>query len=278
MLVGEAVWAVGQQFPSAETRFFIDCTWRLEPGYERELKRRVTSRGWCPKLFDRMNNIARLPASLLEYMSIYPCLKVAPNHHKECRNHTRCQEYNVSDPSTYQAAHRQEGCICPDVSFCKKLIEDALDATSIPVVDADKLLTPTPTNVIKSWSPSTPFKFVSFSHVWSDGLGSDTERGLPTCQVEYLRDLAIEASGTPYIWIDSLCIPRQDKLRRKALSYMSESYRSSYKTIILDTGIKRCNTLASNQAQLLAVSLSTWQERLWTLSESVLSTRVMFAF
>jgi hypothetical protein len=39
VLVAEAVWAVGQKFPSPEERFFIDCKWRLEPGHERQLKR-----------------------------------------------------------------------------------------------------------------------------------------------------------------------------------------------------------------------------------------------
>jgi hypothetical protein len=277
VLVGEAVWAVGQQFPSQETRFFIDCTWCLEPGYERELKRRVTSRGWCPSLFDRMNNFARLPASFLEYMSIRPCLKVAPNYHQTCRTH--CLEYNVSDPSTYQATHREGGCSCRNVRFPLQAIEDAFGASAIPIVDGDELLTSSSNNVVKFWSPSSQLKFVSFSHVWSDGLGSDTERGLPTCQVKYLRDLAMKASGTPYIWIDSLCIPRRPDLRTLAISRMSESYRSSYATIVLDNGIRRCSsTLDSYQAQLLAVSLSTWQERLWTLSESVLSRRMIFAF
>jgi len=59
---------------------------------------------------------------------------------------------------------------------------------------------------------------------------------------------------------------------------MSESYRSSYITVVLGDGIRRCSTLSSPQVQLLAVSLSTWQERLWTLSESVLSARVVFGF
>jgi hypothetical protein len=278
VLVAEAVWAIGQQFPTTEPRFFIDCTWRLETGYESELKRRVTSLGWCPTLFDRMNNFVRLPASFLEYMSIYPSPKTAPNRHRKCHTLTRCQEYNVDDPSTYQAAHRQKGCQCDNVLFARESVATALEASHIPVVDADKLLTSTSDDIIRSWSPSTPFEFVAYSHVWSDGLGSDTERGLPTCQVKYLRDLAVEVSGTPYIWIDSLCIPRLRKLRDLALAQMSESYRSSYVTIVLDAGIMTRSTLESNQSQLLAVSLSTYQERLWTLSESVLSSRITFAF
>ncbi len=276
VLVSEAVWAVGQQFPSPATRFFIDCTWRLEPGHERELKERVRSCGWCPLLFDRMNNFARLPASFLEYMSISPCLKAARNGHRSCRD--RCIEYNISDPSTYQASHTEQGCICRNVRFPLQAIEDALKASSIPVVDGDALLGSASTSIIKQWSPSSPLKFVAFSHVWSDGLGSDTERGLPTCQVRYLRDLAMKASGAPYFWIDSLCIPRRRDLRDLAISRMSDSYRSSYTTVVLDAGIKGVSTLDSYQAQLLAVSLSTWQERLWTLPESVLSTRLVFAF
>ena len=277
VLVGEAVWAVGQQFPSSETRFFINCTWVLEPGYVYELRNRVISRGWCPTLFDRMHNFARLPASFLEYMSIRPCLKAAPNSHQGCR--TRCKEYNISNPKTYQAMHIQEDCKCPNVRFPVECIERTfLNGSAIPVVDCDALLRSSPENVVKVWTPSSQLKFVTLSHVWSDGLGSDTERGLPTCQVKRLRDLTMEVVGTPYIWVDSLCIPRRDDLRKKAISRMSESYRSSYATVVLDAGIKRCSTQESYQAQLLAVSLSTWQERLWTLSESVLSTRIFLAF
>jgi hypothetical protein len=277
VLVGEAVWAVGQQFPSSETRFFIDCTWDLEPGHERELRDRVISRGWCPVLFDRMHNFARLPASFLEYMSIRPCLKAAPNRHQDC--HNRCKEYNISNPKTYQAMHVQEGCDCENVRFPVQAIEDVfLDESAIPVVDCDELLKSSPGDVVKVWSPSSQIKFVTLSHVWSDGLGSDTDTGLPACQVKRLRDLTMKVSGTPCLWIDSLCIPRREDLRRKAISRMSESYRSSYATVVLDAGIKRCSTQESYQAQLLAVSLSTWQERLWTLSESVLSTRIFFAF
>jgi Heterokaryon incompatibility protein (HET) len=94
----------------------------------------------------------------------------------------------------------------------------------------------------------------------------------------YLRDLARKAAGTPYFWVDSLCIPRNRDLRSLAISKMSESYRQSYATIVLDDGIKPLSNLDSSETQILAVSLSTWQERLWTLSESVLSARVLFAF
>lgn len=276
-LVGEAVWSVGQQFPSDETRFFINCTWHLESGYERQLKRRVTDRGWCPALFESMKHFARLPASLFEYMSICPCLKVASNRHRDCQ--TRCLEYNVPDPETYRTTHRRKPCACSNVQFPIQIIADALKHPAVAVVDTDELLLNSNSgNVIKLCSDSSLMRYTTFSHVWSDGLGSDTERGLPTCQVAYLRELAMEATGTPYVWIDSLCIPRQTDLRRLAISRMSEAYRSSYATIVLDDGIRRCNTRDSSQAQLIAVALSTWQERLWTLSESVLSFRVFFAF
>lgn len=276
VLVGEAVWAVGQQLPSQEPRFFIDCTWRLEPEYERQLKRRATDRGWCPAVFEKMNNFARLPASLLEYMSVTPCFKVAQTHHQDCQD--RCEEYNVENPQEYQARHRLEGCACLNVRFDVQHVDNALKASAIAVVDTDELLRSNSDHCVIQWKPTSLTRFVAFSHVWSDGLGSDTERGLPACQVRYLRDWAMDAAGTSNIWIDSLCIPRDPELRKEALSRMSESYRSSYVTVVLDEGIRHCTTRDSPQAQLLAVSLSTWQERLWTLSESVLSRRVVFAF
>ena len=37
---------------------------------------------------------------------------------------------------------------------------------------------------IKQWEKGSTY--VAFSHVWVDGLGSDTERGLPSCQISAL--------------------------------------------------------------------------------------------
>jgi len=40
--------------------------------------------------------------------------------------------------------------------------------------------------------------FVAFSHVWSDGLSSTTEDGLPACQVRWLLNNAREATQSSF--------------------------------------------------------------------------------
>jgi hypothetical protein len=79
---------------------------------------------------------------------------------------------------------------------------------------------------------------VAFSQVWVDRLGSDAETGLPRCQVEHLRKLAVDAGHTPYFWIDSLYIPREREARKKAISLMQKVYQSASVTVILDSRIK----------------------------------------
>lgn len=91
-------------------------------------------------------------------------------------------------------------------------------------------------------------------------------------------ETSLRAAGTPMFWIDSLCIPKIRDTRKLAISMISETYRSASATVVLDRKIKRCDFKRSLETRIVALSLSTWQERLWTLPESSLSKRVIFMF
>jgi hypothetical protein len=275
-LVAEAVWTVAQQFPSTDQRFFIDCDWSISPGNDRDLRTRLERRGWCPSLYSKVVALSRTPSSFLEYVGVVPPMDDTPNQHQKC-SPDECVEYNV-DETNYHTLHRTKGCQCKPISPPPEDVKKSLLEWTVPIIDGNSLLNLDFKKSVRIYSPDRPLQFVAFSHVWSDGLGSCTEDGIPRCQVQYLLDTAIHAADTPMFWIDSLCIPRDNATRKLAISMMAEIYKSAHTTVVLDSRIKRCNADLSLETKIVALSLSTWQERLWTLQESSLSKHVTFAF
>lgn len=275
-LIAEAVWAVAQQFPSLDERFFILCDWSISEVNERDLRARLTGRGWCLSLYSKIKNMARTPSSFFEYVSFVPPLEDLVGKHRNC-SVDECVGYNVDVPN-YHTTHRIVGCkcemICPPVRDVKK----ALLEWTVPIMDGIGLLDLNSEGTVQVYSPDRPLKFVAFSHVWSDGLGSVTEDGLRKCQVEYLLEAALQAAGTTMFWIDSLCVPKEHDIRKRAISMMAKTYESANTTVVLDSRIRRCSLSVSLEAKIVSLSLSKWQERLWTLQESSLSKRVVFAF
>jgi Heterokaryon incompatibility protein (HET) len=254
-LIAEAVWTVAQQFPSSE-RFFIDCDWSISRVNDIALRHRLKARGWCPSLFDNVKNMARTPSSFLEYVSLVPPLGDTMSQHQQC-SLNGCVEHNI-DESVYRTKHRMDDCHCEMIRPPLSNVDDALRNWTIPVMSASSLLKLDSAPIVQAYSPDRPLEFVAFSHVWSDGLGSTTEAGIPKCQVEFLMETSLRAAGTPLFWIDSLCIPKIRDMRKLAISMMSETYRSASATVVLDRKIKRCDSKRSLETRIVALSLSTW--------------------
>lgn len=275
-LVAEAVWAVAQLCPSPDERSFIDCDWSISQVNDRALRDRVRARGWCKSLYDKVKNLSRTPTSFLEYVSLVPPQEDQVGQHQRC-SLDECVQYNI-DESQYQTMHRLDGCQCRKLSPPLGDVNNALRHNEIPVINAPSLLGLDSEAIIQGHSPHRRLDFVAFSHVWSDGLGSTTEDGIPECQIQYLMETSLCTAGTPMFWIDSLCIPRDRGTRKLAISMMSKTYSSASATVVLDKRIKKCDFKRSLETKMVALSLSTWQERLWTLQESSLSKRVVFMF
>jgi hypothetical protein len=280
ILIAEAVWAVGQRVPSLETRPFIDYDWFIMDANDRDLRERVARRGWCPSMYDKVKDLSRTPSSVLEYVSLVSPFREARKRHRDCST-DGCVEYNTKD-FEYPTEHRVNGCECERVIPPVEAVKNALLHGTIPVINGLSLVHQHSDEVVYAFLPGDAqgiaVKYVAISHVWSDGLGSTTEKGMLKCQVEYLLQLALEVGGTPFIWIDSLCIPEDKKPRKLAISRMAETYGAAHRTNVLDSGIAQCDSRLSLETKMLALSLSTWQERLWTLQESSLSREVEFVF
>ncbi len=85
--------------------------------------------------------------------------------------------------------------------------------------------------------------YIAISHVWSDGLGNKRANGLPACQVrrlyKYITDLAkkLGLNYVPNIWIDSLCMPVDPKLRqyrRLAIEWLPRTFDEVEHILVLD--------------------------------------------
>ncbi|KAI0754566.1 hypothetical protein C8Q80DRAFT_1066184, partial [Daedaleopsis nitida] len=121
--------------------------------------------------------------------------------------------------------------------------------------------------------------YVAVSHVWVDGLGSSTEQGLPTCQVSRIAAHARQLVPSGIFWVDSLCVPSEMDLRKRAIRLMAETYERADKVIVLDTSIRTFCSLNTPLTDILVrMTVSPWIHRVWTLQEALLGGELYFEF
>ncbi|KAI0694829.1 hypothetical protein C8Q76DRAFT_571965, partial [Earliella scabrosa] len=119
--------------------------------------------------------------------------------------------------------------------------------------------------------------FIAISHVWADGLGSTTEVGLPTCQLERIAGYARQLVSNGAFWVDSLCVPETRDLRKAAIRLMAETYRRADAVVVFDAGIRqRCTAAAHLKETALWIATSGWMQRVWTLQEALLARELYF--
>ncbi|KAK0631173.1 hypothetical protein B0T17DRAFT_507588 [Bombardia bombarda] len=145
--------------------------------------------------------------------------------------------------------------------------------------------------------------YVSFSRVWSDGLGNSTHNQLPIYQLSRLQGMLQElnqlssaldllnkghvrrlwnrlAKKLTLFWMDTLCIPvdKQYKSQRsRAISMMKDTYGSANQVLVLDAELA-AYSLDDVADAMMRISLSSWMRRLWTLQEGVLARRLHVKF
>jgi hypothetical protein len=194
--------------------------------------------------------------------------------HDQCERGS-CVAYNVDVP-TYEPRHVSETCLCEKIGPPVEDVYKALQSGTFPLLDGAALLHDEADGklVVKPYEPGT--KFLAFSHVWSDGLGSVTEKGLPRCQVVYLSKLTRVISDSTLFWIDGLCVPNEPAIRTDAIHRMGSTYKSASITLVLDAGMRKCSIERPIEEIILRILASTWMRRLWTLHEGALAGRLVF--
>lgn len=134
--------------------------------------------------------------------------------------------------------------------------------------------------------------YVAISHVWADGLGNVQHNALPSCQISRLYLLVRSIlhnkrigpwvrtddtkQGSVAIWIDTLCIPRQQPFRTTAISLIHSVFVQAKYVLVLDSELQLLSWTVSIVEILVHVAVSGWMRRVWTLLEGSLGIKNLF--
>ncbi|OCH88057.1 hypothetical protein OBBRIDRAFT_889349 [Obba rivulosa] len=267
-VIGEAVTAASNVLDIPDR---IPLNWTLT-----EWDREMVVDGWCPSMVTKLSR----STSSLEYASLLkPFIPGGP----ERDSHSRCTEkvcmMNTIDTSMYSNQHVTETCRC---KYSKPSVDDVLTTLSnnqIPLITLGNAHChgDGPMQLLCTTSDSVQ-GYVAISHVWSDGLGSTTEAGLPTCQVRRLASLVYQLVPGGAFWLDALCIPAQQDMRDRAIGLMARTYQEADVVLVLDSGIQSCSVQAPLKERLVRIVTSGWMQRMWTLQEALLAKNLTFKF
>ncbi|EMD39266.1 hypothetical protein CERSUDRAFT_122688 [Gelatoporia subvermispora B] len=251
-------------------------TWTTMFGTNRIVDRKMIAQGWCPFTVSRLANSSI--CGLVYASTREPFFR----HDAVHKGHPNCTMYTCTldsiNVNEYSTKHCSADCRC---EYTKPSLENVLDILSrnqIPVIKI-RHSTISGTGLDLEVCPSSPnIPYVAISHVWADGMGSITDQGLPTCQLQRLATLVHQLSPDAAIWMDSLCVPRDTARRRKAIGLMAQTYREASIVLVVDSGIRSCSANAPREEMLMRVFSSGWMQRLWTLQEALLARELVFEF
>ncbi|OCH86239.1 hypothetical protein OBBRIDRAFT_838307 [Obba rivulosa] len=270
-VIGEALTEASKEL--MDISFEVDWTLAKLGG---DFHRDLATAGWCPSIASRLSS----SACILEYAYTIP--PFVPDDADRVRHHNCSSKIctaSTINPKTYSNRHIEGSCKCPYSTPSFDKVIDILSRNQIPLISVTNLDKHGggPLDLLCAGSDGTR-QYVAISHVWADGLGSTTEKGLPTCQVRRLATIAHKLVPGGTLWLDALCIPAQDDMRKRALVLMARTYREASAILVLDSGIRSCSVKAPIKERLLRVVTSGWSQRMWTLQEALLAKRLAFEF
>ena len=245
--------------------------------------------GWCPHLIERLYETT--PASVVHWLWASDYNALDNRDHSGCST-SRCHALHVSSEAEYPEAHA-EGCDRKCARYFPQVdgVLHALSQTCIPLIVAKPSTNDESGyefNII-SFDPEAAGSdnyYVAFSHVWSDGLGSTPEQGIPSCQAKYLARVSLaeltRGDGGTAFWIDSLCVPQAATARKKAIQLMASTYKHAHTVLVLDDTMRKVpfedenGRMTSPELFLLRIYTSPWNQRVWTYQEGALARKLVF--
>lgn len=259
----------------------------------RFLINKMVADGWCPRLVSRLMRMGS--REFLYIGQTYGSVNPGNADHSDCTALSCVHE--LVDESTYQPQHRgSEVCSCPILEVDRTMVESIVKDGGIPVC---RLLPITKedgtTELIIQVEPAGINRpYICISHVWAHGLGNPLLNGLPRCSIIHIQRAVdgswhqLSTKGIQHprdshgcvhgFWMDTLCVPvhpSAKELRKKAISQMRDIYASSVCSLVLDQTMQLRNTFTTLSEGFVAVALSPWAGRLWTLQEALLAKRVI---
>ena len=262
-------------------------------GPPRYIFNRMKQQGWCPRAIEILRGQVRSNATMLvaAYQAYQKSSRMTTREHKdaECTK-DECKVKSLDEKGKYRNRHidKCSGKCCDPCGPVMKEVIAVLqrEDNSIPLVEFCDDDTGRQFKVI-SFNPDidTRMKFVTISHVWSDGWGNTDENKLNRCQVDFIRRQIRRATGsrhTPF-WMDTLVVPvakEAKEFRKKAIRQIFDVFAESTHTIILDNGLSAMDRGGPDKPAEAAMKIfsSVWMQRLWTLQEAYLSRRIVIPF
>lgn len=217
----------------------------------------MIARGWCAVQVDYLISIGI--GAFGHAFAMQPPIE----DHPDC-TYSNCV-FNSIDPSAYQRRHTEKDCGCENLKPDVTAISGLLRINKIPVI--------TPQLDIMD---SQGKEYIVISHVWRHGIGSAAERGLPKCQIYRIIGLVSSLIPNANFWIDSLCVPDEQDTRTRAIGLMAQTYQEASAVVVFDKVIRKLSAQDSLHAILMAINISDWMHRLWTLQEAILGRQVFF--
>ncbi|KAI4147897.1 MAG: hypothetical protein LQ340_005327 [Diploschistes diacapsis] len=186
---------------------------------------RMTADGWCPsevrKLYMEVSSSELYFISRLERPGMN-------KSHRFCASDNCLAYQNV--PETYKTQHVTDGCDCRFVFASQDSLFEILQQENAVSLVTTETLVDGNGKIHVSLASSTDTGFVAISHVWSDGLGNNSDNAIPRCQYMRICDLVAQASDgkTTAFWLDTLCFPLEPtEAYNLALIKMRESYKDA---------------------------------------------------
>ncbi|KAH6663306.1 hypothetical protein F5X68DRAFT_251516 [Plectosphaerella plurivora] len=254
-------------------------SWHYSPSATMERSSKLAKLGWCGFQIRFIEDT--LNQSTIDWLAAYG-LRQDPSGHEACSS-TACTRNDI-DTATYTQAHRcQNPMACEKIKPDLKAVVDVLLSGMIPVVSVRRC-GPDMFLDVRAASRHEPTAYIAFSHVWADGLGGATEKGLNRCQVDHLdyvcRKYRSTESEPAWFWLDALCIPSKDEVGKevysKALVAIRDVYLMTTAVLVLDKSIEACLVTEPTERLYASVYLSAWMQRMWTYEEAVLARTLVF--
>jgi len=164
-----------------------------------------------------------------------------------------------SKESHQHPGHLTEGCGCPTRHFTP------IETPKLVLFDTIKQ---------ELVMPESETTYVAVSHIWFQGIFGQESRTCGKCSLDYLTT-ACNSIGARYAWIDTLCMPTSKSFKNEVVRQIPDIYLHADATLVVDAGLR--STAARTVLDLsLAILLSDWSSRIWTLQEGMLASKLLF--
>lgn len=266
---------------------------------------RMLNDGWCPRDVWAISKNAS--CTHLYFVSNLERPGPDKNHALLGCTSRKCHAYQVRHDE-FKRKHTTHECCCPDIHASQQDLLKILseEGESIPlIVPFAMQQQQNEFRSVQLISSEVECEYIAISHVWSDGLGNETQNAIPTCQFGRLSKLVTElCGGSPRpFWLDTLCFPLAPPDAYKlAMIRMRSTYEDAYKVLVLDSYLlsqerigmsengvvtrircSPCESRASLPSSTCNLNNSEFDRyigsrRLWTLQEGALPSSLTFKF